>query len=96
MNTDTNPMLAMVAEEYGVTIEEIKGRSREQPIADARMMAVYLIFRKYGYTITTLAKMFNRTHPTILYSINRIKELKEYDRKTKFHINNLCSKHEQV
>lgn len=89
METKIKNIIEAVAEEYGVSKAEIMGRSREQRIADARMIAMYLVFRNCDYTIVAIGEMFGRNHATICYAIRRSEDLIRFDRPTKRHYENL-------
>lgn len=92
MNCQIEKIIQAVCEEYDVTACDILGRSRETPISDARMIAVYLAYRKCDMTILQIAREFNRNHPTIIYSIHRIEDLLEFDKPTKLHYERIREK----
>lgn len=85
-------ILEAVSEEYGVSVEEIMGRNREQRIANARMMAAYLIFRKTGYTTAEIGERMGLKNATIIRCINRVRELLDCDPPTKLHYERLKDK----
>lgn len=92
MNEQIENIIQAVCGEYGVTPEEVLGRSREQVIADARMMAVYLAFRKCDLTISGISKAFTRNHSTVCYCIHRIEDLLTFDKPTKRHYESITAK----
>jgi len=68
--------LEKYAEEIGIQPEELKGRSKIQEIVTPRQVYwYYLKSKRLGYS--QIARMFSRTHGTIIAGINRIQGLKE-------------------
>ncbi len=63
-----------VAEYYGVTVEDFKSSSRNQKVSNARHVAVYLSREITDKSFEIIAKYFNKRHPTMLYSYDKIKE----------------------
>jgi len=70
--------------EFGVTEQELKGRSREQRLVEVRHAAWYILRKKH--TLREIAKFYNRTHATVYAGIKRTQGLLDvHDRKmTKF------------
>ncbi len=63
-----------VADYYGVTVEDFKSPSRGQKISNARHVAVYLSREVTDKSFELIAKYFNKKHPTMLYSYDKIKK----------------------
>jgi len=62
-----------VAKHCGLTLAEIRGRSRRQAIADARGLAMYLARRLSGASYAEIGRHFgNRDHTTVLHSCNKL------------------------
>ncbi|MCM1296590.1 MAG: hypothetical protein NC311_13720 [Muribaculaceae bacterium] len=89
MDANVEKIVNAVATEYGISTDVIMSRSREQRVADARMMAMYLVFRKSDYTYSKIGEMFCRTHPTVCYNVSRAEDLIGFDRATKRHYQRL-------
>lgn len=53
-------VLEIVAAAYGVTLEDIKGKSQRHPIPEARKMAVFIMYSQ-GETCTNMATAINCT-----------------------------------
>ena len=62
------------ADYYGVTVEDFKSPSRSQKISNARQVAVYLSREITGSSFEQIAEFFNKKHPTMLYSHDKIKQ----------------------
>ena len=58
---------------YGVTVDDFKSPSRSQKISNARQVAVYLSREITGSSFEQIAEFFNKKHPTMLYSYDKIK-----------------------
>ena len=65
-----------VACSYGITADDLRGRSRVQPIARARQEA-YFLCREQGYTMTQIGGYFHRDHSTVSYGISQEKQRRE-------------------
>lgn len=75
MNADVEKIIEATAKEYGVSATDILSSTRRRPIADARMMAVYLVFRKCDYSLTMIGEIFGRNHATISYVVRKVEDL---------------------
>lgn len=67
-------ILDVVCAKFGVTKEELKSNSRGHRISSSRHIAVYLIRELMGLSFVKIAEYFNKKHPTILFSYEKIKE----------------------
>ncbi|MDM8176870.1 helix-turn-helix domain-containing protein [Olivibacter sp. 47] len=76
MNFD--PIIALVADEYGVTVQDIKSPSRKRQISEARQMTCYIL-RHEG--CVKLSRALNRHHTTVVMAIQVMEDLLSYDRK---------------
>ncbi len=62
----------------GVTIEDIFGKSRFDPIVRARHLFVYAL-RSYGLGVVHIGKHMGRDHTTIMYAVDKLKGYAQYD-----------------
>lgn len=70
-------IISTVAELYGFTSKEIKGKKRYQRIAEARHLCMYLCRSLLGITFMEIGKIFGgKDHSTIVYSIKKIEDLR--------------------
>ncbi len=67
-------IVKIVCKKMSVSIEELKSPSRNQKIAHARQIAIYLIRDIMQISYEKIAEYFNKKHPTILFSYEKIKE----------------------
>ena len=65
---------ATVAEYYDVSIKDFKSPSRNQKVSNARQVAVYLAREITDASFENIAEFFNKKHPTMVYSHDKIKK----------------------
>ncbi len=69
-------ILSVVAEFYGLTVEDVRGAKRLRPLVRARHIAMYLIrdlLDNYSYPM--IARIFDgRNHTTVISGVEKIKE----------------------
>lgn len=70
---------AVVATYFDVTIPNLKSPARAQKISEARRIAVYLAREITKASYEDIADFFDKKHPTILYSYQKVKEDLERD-----------------
>ena len=61
-----------VCDTWGVTLDEIKGGSREQPLAFARQVAMTLCREVAEMSFPEIGKHFGRSHATAIHSIKNV------------------------
>ena len=70
----------VVAHFFDVRVQEMRGKSRQAEITQARQVAMYLSRELTGKSLPTIAAAFEKTHPTVLHSIRTIeRKVKESD-----------------
>lgn len=70
-------IIATVAEVYGFTPKEIKGKKRYPRIAEARHLCIYLCRTLLGITYMEIGRIFGgKDHSTIVYSLKKIEDLR--------------------
>lgn len=68
-----------VAESFGVTVSEIKGKSRYRTIADARHSMVQITRQELGYSMNQIGICINRHHSTIINSLRVFEQIYQSD-----------------
>lgn len=63
-----------VADYYGVSVDDFISSARAQKISGARQIAVYLSRELTGESFEQIAKFYNKKHPTMLYSYDKVKK----------------------
>ena len=73
-------VLSVVAEEFKVALEDIKGNSRRREISLARQVGMYLMRQHTELSLPKIGEEFGgKDHTTVMYSCDKIQQLKETD-----------------
>lgn len=72
-------ILHLVADHFGLTVEQILKGGRTQYVALARHMAFYLFRTTLKLSLPQIGLRFNRDHATVLYGYRRIARLIQSD-----------------
>ena len=89
MSEQENDILHAVAEEYGVSVEDIMSNSRRSDIAEARQMSMCLFAETSGYEPERIGSIFGRNRTTVIYGICKMRDLASVDKRTQRHLANL-------
>lgn len=60
---------------FGVTEQEILGKSRKQTVTNARQIGMFIAKNHFGLSLRQVAELFNRSHPTVSHTIQKVEEL---------------------
>lgn len=71
---DVETIAKKVCRYFDVSLEELKSTARNQKIAHARQVAVYLARELTQESFVHIADFFKKKHPTILFSYEKIKK----------------------
>ena len=73
-------VLAATAESFGVSIIDLEGPSRKQPLARARQVAMYLCRELTDLSLPKIGALFGgRDHTTVLHGVNNVARLMKED-----------------
>ena len=80
-NTPMSParILAATASSFGVTVADLEGPSRRQPLARARQVAMYLCRELTDLSLPKIGDHLGRDHTTVLHGVNTVKRLMQTD-----------------
>jgi len=95
MNKEMDKILGCVCAEYGVRETDVKGRSRERDIAEARMIAVYMAYRIGGVSKMRIAEYFGRKYSTVFYSVSQVEDWLRFDRIVRAHYERIKARLEE-
>ncbi len=71
----------VVAKHFGLTLGELKGKSRRQAVADARGLAMYVSRQLSGASYAEIGRQFgNRDHTTVLHAFQKFAAASDQDR----------------
>ncbi|MBO4330566.1 MAG: chromosomal replication initiator protein DnaA [Oscillospiraceae bacterium] len=63
-----------IASYYGLTPEELSGKSKVKNTAQARQIAMYLMRKLTNMTLEEIGAVLNKDHSTVLHSIKKVEE----------------------
>jgi chromosomal replication initiator protein len=83
----------LVAESFGITVEELVSSNRTAELALARQIAMYLARKHLRVTVHQVAMAFNkRDHTTVLYACKKIEEMMKSNLRVKTIVENVQNK----
>ena len=69
----TARIVAAVSDQWPVTVSQLTGHSRKQPLALARQVAMALIYKETSYTLATVARLFDKVdHTTVKHATTKV------------------------
>jgi chromosomal replication initiator protein len=72
-------IIAATAASFGVSVGDVEGASRRQPLARARQVAMYLCRELTDLSLPKIGDHFGRDHTTVLHGVNTVKRLMQTD-----------------
>ena len=75
-----NKVTRIVCEVFGLTEEQLKSKSRERILSDARAVAFKMLRDNSKFPYTTIGGYFQRDHSTIIHGIEKHNSLATYDK----------------
>lgn len=73
-------VIRVASEDFNVSIEDLKGQSRRREISTARQVGMYLMRQHTKLSLPKIGEAFGgKDHTTVLYSCEKIAQLKETD-----------------
>jgi chromosomal replication initiator protein len=83
----------IVAESFGITVEELLSPNRTAELALARQIAMYIARKNLRLTVNQIAIAFNKKdHTTVLYAYRRIEEMAKNNLRVKTIVDNIQNK----
>jgi len=70
-----NQIINDVCDFYGITMPQIKGKSRLRSYVKARFVSMYLLRKRTDLTFMEIARMFHRDHTSVIYAFQTIEEV---------------------
>ena len=70
----------VVAQHFGITREQLKGKRRTASVALPRQMAMYLMRQQTTLSLSEIGRFFDRDHTTVIHACDKIERLKVTDR----------------
>lgn len=76
INVSLEDVVMATAEYYGVSPEDICGRSRARDVSTARQVAMHIAYHRADVALQDIGEMMDgRSHSTVLYNCDRIEDL---------------------
>tara|TARA_R100000900_G_scaffold32758_2_gene26403 strand:- start:906 stop:1388 length:483 start_codon:yes stop_codon:yes gene_type:complete len=79
-------MAKKICDKINITYEEMQSRTRIQEVVAARQSIWYVFHKEYGMTFTSIGKIFNKDHATIIHGVRKLKDelylYQKFDNKT--------------
>ena len=73
-------ILEATAEMFGLTVEDLRGKSRSRPLVTARQIAMYVLREMTDFSYPAIGREFgDRDHTTVMHAVSRVAELMERD-----------------
>ena len=91
-SVDPPMILRATAEAYGLTVADLVGASRKQPLAQCRQVAMYLCRDLTSLSLPRIGEVFGgRDHTTVMYAIDRVRKIMETEREVYDRVQELSS-----
>ncbi|GAB7021608.1 DnaA ATPase domain-containing protein [Salidesulfovibrio brasiliensis] len=73
-------IMSVVGDHFNINVRDLVGSKRHQPVAQARQVAMYLCRELLNISYPALGRAFGgKDHSTVLYSVKKVKQLREDD-----------------
>ena len=70
----TEKILAQTAKQFGISVEELTGKSQMREMVQPRQVAMYLCRNLLEMPFQAIGRLFNRDHSTVMSSVKQIAE----------------------
>ena len=71
----TREVMFLTARVFGVPVSTLGKRTRLGSVNDARQVAMYLMYKTTGKTVSTVGRMFNRNHSTVIHARRKVSDI---------------------
>ena len=84
-------VIKVVANYFGITIENIKSTSRVQNISNARAIVCYISRNHLQCSFQSIGEALNKKHQTVMFAEEKIRKALKIDKKLEGDINSLLN-----
>ncbi|SIR99214.1 chromosomal replication initiator protein DnaA [Williamsia sterculiae] len=88
-------ILAITAEYFDVSVEELRGPGKARSIAQARQISMYLCRELTDLSLPKIGETFNRDHTTVMYADKKIRKEMAERRRVYEHVQELTARIKQ-
>lgn len=71
MDIRVNNTINRVSKRYSISVEDIKGKSREKGVCFARAHCYYILKNQFKFNYSEIAASFGRNHATVMNALHR-------------------------
>lgn len=82
----------IIADEYGISVDDIKSKQRSERFAFPRQVAIYITCELTDMSLPDIGKFFNKDHSTIIHARDKIKQYLNNDPFFSEKVNNIINK----
>ncbi len=84
-------IMQQVSKTYRLSIDELVGPSRRQPLALSRQIAMYMCRELTDLSLPRIGRYFGgRDHTTVMHAVEKVKRLMQSDKRVFDEVTNLC------
>lgn len=89
LHLEVRDIIRLVCDEYGVTLERSKEKTRKREVVTARQVSMYFIRNYTKHSLSSIGSMFNQDHSTAIHANNNVNNLCDTDSKYRRTVNNI-------
>ena len=67
-------MAKKICDKINVSYKEMQSSTRIQEVVSARQSIWYIFHKEYGMTFTSISKIFNKNHATIIHGVKKVED----------------------
>jgi|TARA_R110001632_G_scaffold217919_1_gene346796 hypothetical protein len=86
-----NAIIKKVCDSYEITIDELKGTSRNRNFVVPRQIISYIFRDYFNYTLKQIGYILKKNHATIIYNVKTVKDLIVFDNSFKVEVNKMLN-----
>ena len=88
-------ILAITAEYFDISVDELRGPQKTRSIANARQISMYLCRELTDLSLPKIGETFDRDHTTVMYAEKKIRKQMNENRKVYDHVQELTARIKQ-
>lgn len=88
-------ILAITAEYFDISVDELRGPGKTRAIAQARQISMYLCRELTDLSLPKIGETFDRDHTTVMYAERKIRKEMAERRKVYDHVQELTARIKQ-
>ncbi|QHN15575.1 chromosomal replication initiator protein DnaA [Gordonia amarae] len=88
-------ILAITAEYFDISVDELRGPQKTRSIANARQISMYLCRELTDLSLPKIGETFDRDHTTVMYAEKKIRKQMNENRKVYDHVQELAARIKQ-